>query len=188
MGLERQAAVEMAEMQMSTLLVAFLIFICRVIDQAMGTLRVLYAVGGKKYTAGIIGAVEVSIYVWAISAVVSNIGNIMNFLAYGLGFGTGTVLGVVLERKIAPGNLRISVVTKHLVGPMAVRLRAMGFGATESTGAGKDGQVNIITSVILRRQLPLYLETVHEIDESAFVTSDQIYEVRNGYLTSLKSK
>jgi len=178
----------MAEMQMSTLLVAFLIFICRVIDQAMGTLRVLYAVGGKKYTAGIIGAVEVSIYLWAISAVVSNIGNIMNFLAYGLGFGTGTVLGVVLERRIAPGNLRISVVTKRVVGPMATRLRTIGFGATESMGKGKDGQVNIITSVILRRQLPLYLETVHEIDESAFVTSDQIYEVRNGYLASLKNK
>jgi len=175
-------------MQISTLLVAFLIFICRVIDQAMGTLRVLYAVGGKKYTAGIIGAVEVSIYVWAISAVVSNIGNVMNFLAYGLGFGTGTVLGVVLERKIAPGNLRISVVTKRAVGPMAAQLRSIGFGATESTGAGKDGIVNIITSVILRRQLPLYLETVHENDESAFVTSDQIYDVRNGYLTFVKSK
>ena len=61
-------------------------------------------VQGRKLQAALIGFFEISIYVTALSKVVSNLDNPLNLFSYALGFACGTYLGITVENKIALGN------------------------------------------------------------------------------------
>ena len=167
---------------------AALIFICRLTDVSMGTMRMLYTVRGRKYLAGSIGVVEVSIFLWAISSVMKSVGNWPQFFAYSLGFGVGTILGITIEEKLAPGNLWVTIVSGKMARKVAEKLRGIGFGVTESAGRGKDGRVTMLTSIIRRRDFPMLLEVVQDVDPEAFVTSDYTHTVNRGYLHRIKRK
>jgi uncharacterized protein YebE (UPF0316 family) len=170
------------------ILMAALIFCGRVADVSLGTLRMLYTIRERKYIAGAIGVIEVSIFMWAISAVIGNIGNLANFLAYSFGFGAGTVLGITIEEFIAPGNLRVTVISQKKYAQIADKLHEMGFGATESFGKGLNGCVDIITTIIRRRDFPLMLHSIQAIDECAFVASDYTHRIYRGYIHRIKRK
>jgi len=74
------------EGNMSAVLGYLIIFTARVIDVTLATFRTLMVVQGRKVYAAIIGFFEIIIYVSALNQVVSNLDNIGNLLAYGLGF------------------------------------------------------------------------------------------------------
>ncbi|MFA6644166.1 MAG: DUF5698 domain-containing protein, partial [Bacteroidales bacterium] len=52
-------------------LLPFIIFLGRVIDVSLGTLRIIFVSKGEKYKAPIIGFIEVFIWVMVISQVLS---------------------------------------------------------------------------------------------------------------------
>lgn len=173
---------------MQTILIALIIFTCRLADVSLGTLRMLYTVRGHKYIAGAIGFVEVSIFLWAISSATKGELAVLNMIAYSGGFAFGTILGITIEEKLAPGNLRVTIISKSCFEEIAYQLRALGFGVTETLGRGKDGMMEILTSIILRKDFPMLLQTVKAIDTEAFVTSDQAHFVYRGYLHKIKRK
>jgi len=164
------------------------IFLCRVVDVSLGTLRMLFTVRGRKFIAGGIGVVEVSIFLFALSRVVSATSSWPKFLGYCLGFGTGTILGITLEEWLAPGNLIVHIVSKEFFAEIAKHLRDVGFGVTESLGRGKEGTVTVLESVIRRRDFPYFLNLVNEKDPEAFVTTGAAHFVYRGYWHKIKRK
>lgn len=79
------------------------IFIARMADVALMTIRMLMIVRGKRIQAAVIGFFEVTIYILALGQVVQNIDNTYSILAYALGFSSGNYLGSYLEEKMAMG-------------------------------------------------------------------------------------
>ena len=96
---------------MEILLGALLIFCLRFIDVSMGTVRLLMAMRGRRLVAGLIGFIEVSIYVVAISQVVTNIGNWWNVLGYAGGFAMGTIVGITIEKMLAIGLAEVNIIS-----------------------------------------------------------------------------
>ncbi len=86
------------------ILYALMIMSLRIIDVSLGTIRTIITVQGKKYMAGAIGFIEVTIWVVAITSVMSHLDNWVNIVAYSGGFGLGTIIGIVLEQKIGTGH------------------------------------------------------------------------------------
>ena len=86
---------------MEPLLGALLIFCLRLIGVSVGTVRMLMAVRGRRLVAGVMGFFEVTIFLVAISQVLTNIGNWWNVLGYAGGFAVGTILGMTIEKKLA---------------------------------------------------------------------------------------
>ncbi|MCZ7666925.1 MAG: DUF5698 domain-containing protein [Chloroflexi bacterium] len=83
-----------------------LIFCLRILDVSMGTIRTIMVVRGLRKWAVLIGFVEVTIWVVAISQVISNLNNLWNVLAYSGGFAAGTFVGMHLENRLALGNVQ----------------------------------------------------------------------------------
>jgi len=187
--LESGARVGGKEETMLSVIGAFLfIFCCRVIDVSMGTLRMLYTVRGRKYLAGALGAVEVGVFLVAISKVVSSANDPARFLGYCLGFGAGVVLGITIENWLAPGNTAVSIISREAWSEISTALRDVGFGVTETIGRGKDGLVHIIHSTIRRRDFPYLMQVVKEIDANAFITTGEAHFVYRGYWHKIKRK
>ncbi|HNU69804.1 MAG TPA: DUF5698 domain-containing protein, partial [Myxococcota bacterium] len=77
---------------------ALLVFAMRVCDVSLGTVRQIFAVRGHGVIAAGIGFVEVTIFILAISQVLTSIkDNPVYIFAYSGGFATGTLVGVYVE-------------------------------------------------------------------------------------------
>ena len=175
-------------METTLIFVPLLIFGLRMTDQSMATCRIIFIIKGKKFKAGAIGAVEVMIYVLAIGLVVTNLNNIINFIAYGAGFGTGTILGCVINDKFAESFVKVQIFSKYEATEIARKLRIFGFGVTEIEGTGLDGKVGVLTSVTAKRKLDELLNRIKEIDESAFIVTQELDTTFRGYIRGIKKK
>jgi len=163
---------------MELLLGALLIFCLRLIDVSVGTVRILMAVRGRKLLAGVLGFFEVSIFLVAISQVLTNIGNWWNVLGYAGGFAVGTIIGMTIENKLAIGLAEVEIVSMGRGTEIAEALRAEGYGATEFLGAGQENIVDLVRTVVRRREVPSITAAASVIDESAFIT---VHEMQRAY-------
>ncbi|MFA5577792.1 MAG: DUF5698 domain-containing protein, partial [Tissierellaceae bacterium] len=105
------------------------IFFARVTDVSLATVRMLMVVQGRKLQAALIGFFEVGIYITALGKVVNSLNNPMNLLSYALGFACGNYLGIIIENKIALGNLAAQIILKISGNDDLIKiLRENGFG------------------------------------------------------------
>ena len=155
---------------MEILLGALLIFCLRLIGVSMGTVRMLMAVRGRRVVAGVIGFFEVIIFLVAISPVVTNIGNWWNVVAYAGGFASGTILGMTIEKKLAIGLAEVNFISMGKGAEIAEALRADGYGATEFLGVGQANVVDMVRTVVRRREVPSVMAAGSAMDDDAFVT------------------
>ena len=79
-----------------------LIFLARVVDVSLGTLRVILVSKGIRALAPVVGFFEVIVWLAAIGQIMNRLDNIWCFAAYALGFSTGTYLPGHVHRGPAP--------------------------------------------------------------------------------------
>lgn len=174
---------------MSLILGYLFIFLARVSDVTLATIRTLMVVQGRKVQAAIIGFFEVSIYVTALSKVVGSLDNVGNLLAYALGFSCGNFVGITIENRIALGNLEAQVVLKRDNNVELIeKLRESGFGITVLEGQGREGTREILQMAINRKDLEKLKGIVYGYDEEAFITVNSISPISGGYFSSIKKK
>ena len=166
---------------MDAILGGLLIFGLRLTDVTLGTLRILMTVRGRKPLAALIGFVEVTIFVVAISQVVRNVGNVWNVLGYSGGFAAGTLVGMTIEEHLALGWTVVRVISTDLSKRIADALRQAGYGVTEMSGQGMRGSVEIYEIVVRRADMPKVLQMIDKVDEKAFVTVEESRRVYRGW-------
>lgn len=165
---------------------ALLIFALRVTDVSMGTIRVIMITRGMRKLAALIGFVEVSIWVVAISRVMSNLGSVWSVLGYSGGFATGTLLGMWIEGKLALGHVFVHVFSMTKGAEIAQKIREAGFGATQLRAEGQSGLVYLIQVAAPRKHADDIIRLVNEVDATAFVTIEEARRVLRGYQRVVK--
>jgi uncharacterized protein YebE (UPF0316 family) len=162
---------------------ALLIFLLRILDVPIGTLRVMYMVRGDRLKAVPLAFVESLVWVFAISQIFKHLDNRANMVGFAAGFATGTLVGMTLERWIASGHVLVRIISGKVdAAELAEALRAAGFGVTVLTGEGRRGEQGILFVVALRRRGKELLNLVRGRDEDAFVTIDPVQTAMGGYL------
>lgn len=165
-----------------TILFALMIMCLRIIDVSLGTIRMIITVQGKKYIAGTIGFFEVTIWVVAISSVMSQLDNWINVVAYSSGFALGTVLGITLEQKLGSGFVWLNIISMNYVDDITNALRENKFGVTLIPGEGASGGVTVLLVLIPRKRQKEVMHLIESIDPKAFVTMQSSIPHRGGYL------
>ncbi|OGO38129.1 MAG: hypothetical protein A2W35_01675 [Chloroflexi bacterium RBG_16_57_11] len=166
---------------MSALLGAGMIFALRVSDMTLDTLRVLVMMRGRKKIAWVLGFFQALIFVIAIGSVLNNLDNPLNILGYAAGFATGIVVGITIEERLAIGHIQLSIISPRRGAALAERLRSEGYAITEISGRGKDGVVTMLSCSVLRKNVSKVQELVNEVDDSAFITAEDVRSVRRGF-------
>jgi uncharacterized protein YebE (UPF0316 family) len=158
-----------------------IIFFARLIDVALGTLRILFISRSMQKIAPLVGFFESLIWLFAISQIVLNLNNIMSYFAFAAGFASGNYLGIYIEHKLAVGLLSIRVITSEDGTDLQNYLRAQNFGVTSVSALGVTGKVRLIISVIKRKDLDVYISIVKKYNPKAFVSVEDIRSVQEGY-------
>jgi uncharacterized protein YebE (UPF0316 family) len=160
---------------------AGLIFILRVTDMSLDTLRVLFVMRGRKSIAWVLGFVQAAVYVMAIVTVLRDLTNPLNIIGYAAGFATGVVLGMAIEEKLAIGHVHMRIISSRLGSGVAEKLRSEGYAVTEVPARGKDGMVTMLNCSVLRKDVKKVHLMVNDVDELAFITSEEIRPIRRGF-------
>jgi uncharacterized protein YebE (UPF0316 family) len=159
------------------IVIPLLIFVARIFDVSIGTIRILFISRGKKYVAPILGFCEVLIWLLAIGQIMRNLTNVVCYLAYAGGFATGTYVGLWLEEKLAVGLLLIRVVTHRDATPLIEYLKKAKFGVTHVAAQGVAGQVRIVLTIIKRGDLPQVVDIIRKFHPNAFYSTEDIRAV-----------
>jgi uncharacterized protein YebE (UPF0316 family) len=160
---------------------AGLIFILRVSDMTLDTLRVLVVMRGKKKVAWVLGFFQALIFVLAIGSVLSDLDNPLNILGYAAGFATGNVVGMLIEELLAIGHVQLSIISSGRGSAIVERMRQEGYAITEIPARGKDGVVTLLNCSVLRKNVERVQKIVNEVDDSAFITVEDVRPVRRGF-------
>ncbi|MEX1184471.1 MAG: DUF2179 domain-containing protein [Gemmatimonadota bacterium] len=160
------------------------IFSLRIVDVSMSTVRIVLAVRGHKFLTPLIGFFEVLIWVVAVGSVVRYLDSPLHLLGYASGFSAGSLVGLLIEEKLAIGYATIRIVSTHAGVELADALRTIGFGVTEFAGHGRDGRVEIVYTVCKRRDTDRVLAEVERWDPQSFITVEQPREIRWGWMQS----
>ena len=160
---------------------ALLIFVLRITDMSLDTLRMLFVVRGRKQIAWVLGFCQSAVFVIAITRVLSNLNNPLMVLGYAAGFATGNVLGMLVEERLAVGHIQLQIISRRRGAALAKALRKAGYGVTEISARGRDGTVQLLNASVLRKDLAHARHIVRETDESAFITSEDVRPVRHGF-------
>jgi uncharacterized protein YebE (UPF0316 family) len=166
---------------MTPLLAGLFVFAMRVIDMSLDTLRLLFVMRGRKWLAGGIGVVQATVFILAVSAVLSGPLDPFTVAGYALGFGAGVVIGMLAEQRLALGHAMLRVYAPNSGEAIAEGLRAAGFAVTEFSAHGRDGEITVINSAIARRDIAKAQNIVRQIDPGAFITVDEIQPLQRGY-------
>ena len=160
---------------------AGLIFILRVFDMSLDTMRVLFIMRGKRGPVWFLGFFQALIFIIAISIVLSDLDSPLKIIAYAAGFATGNVVGMLIEEKLAVGHIQIRIISPRLGSAIAEALRNDGYAVTEVAARGKDGMVALISCSVLRRNVGQIKNIVNQVDPNAFVTAEDVRPVRRGF-------
>ncbi|MFC1624401.1 DUF2179 domain-containing protein [Candidatus Omnitrophota bacterium] len=170
------------------ILVPLLIFLARVADVTMGTIRIIFISRGTRILAAIFGFFEILIWLVAISQIIHNLNNVFNYIAYAAGFSMGNFVGISIEQKLFTGNLMVRIVAKKDIKDLKEMLISQGYGLTIVDGQGAKGPVKIIFTVVDRKNLEVVVSIVKKHNPRAFYTvEDMKYATQQNLFQSAPS-
>ncbi|PJZ57551.1 DUF2179 domain-containing protein [Leptospira barantonii] len=154
------------------------IFLSRVTDVSIGTIRVILLTREKKAIAASLGFLEVLLWVIVITQVIKNLNNVFCYLAYAGGFATGTFIGMILEEKLAIGYSLLRIISPQNGQEIANQLSDAGYRVTTMDGHGSRGPVKIVFTVLRRKKIIQAMKIVKNVEPDVF------YSIENARSTS----
>lgn len=163
-----------------TVWLPILIFLARVFDVTLGTVRIIFISRGKKYLAPLLGFVETFVWIMVVSQIVRNISGIWSFVGYAAGFAAGTLVGMFVEDRLAIGTLMVRTILAGDVSPLIQRLRDAGYGVTCVPGEGASGPVTNIHTIIKRKDIQAVVTIIQTLHPRAFLSIEEVQAAHKG--------
>ncbi|WP_018479150.1 DUF2179 domain-containing protein [Pontibacter roseus] len=158
-------------------IIPLLIFLARICDVTLGTLRIVFIARGDKLIAPLLGFLEVLIWLVAITQVMQNLGNFASYFAWAAGFATGNFLGLRIEQKLALGQMVVRVITVESADALIERLAGRGYRLTSVDAKGTRGKVNLLFMIVKRKKLKEVVGIIRDYNPNAFYSIEDVRSV-----------
>lgn len=158
-------------------IIPLLIFLARLMDVSIGTMRVIFTSRGNKHLAPLLGFVEVLIWLVAIGQVMQNLNNVACYLAWAGGFAAGNFLGLTIEERLAMGQVVIRTITAQPANALIERLRDEGYRLTVVDAQGARGPVNLLFLIVARKKKNDVIKLITEFNPKAFYSIEDVRHV-----------
>jgi uncharacterized protein YebE (UPF0316 family) len=164
----------MSEDVFSLILLPLLIFVARVCDVSINTIRIIYVLGGRRLMATMLGFFESFIWLMAIRQIFEHLDNWICYVAYPAGFASGIFVGMIIEERIAYGKVIVRIITRKEVNVLIAYLNSQYFRYTHVNAQGPDGHENLVFTVLERDRLEDLLKKLKELLPTAFYTVEKV--------------
>lgn len=158
----------------SFFILPLLIFLARICDVSINTVRIIYMLGGRRLTSTLLGFFEAFIWLMAIRQIFAHLDNWLCYIAYPAGFASGIFVGMIMEERIAYGKVVVRIITRKDAKEFLSFLVDHKIRFTRLEAFGPDGDENVIFSVIERERLDLLLNELKKTVPTAFYTVEGV--------------
>jgi len=165
-----------------------LIFFMRIGDVSLATVRMLLIMRNARVWAPLIGFFEVLIWILAAGTAIQHLDSPWHILGYTGGFAAGNLVGLLLEERLAFGFASVQVFAPTHGPELAHALRTFGHGVTELQGRGREGPVDVILSVVKRKDLPVLNGLVNDLAPDSFVSVEEPTAIQRGWVFPKRRK
>ncbi len=157
--------------------VGLLIFLLRVIDVSIGTIRTISVVHGRTRFAVALGFFEVLVWVVAVAQVVARLGA-EPWLApfYAGGYSAGVGVGMLIEQKLALGRFVIRIISRSRGREIADALSGQGEVLATFAGEMGNGPVSLVFVSARGQRVRAVLDAARRVDPDLFYTVEQARE------------
>ncbi len=164
----------------SYLVMPVLIFLARICDVSIGTMRIIFVSKGKRNIAPFLGFFEVLILLIAISKIMQNLDHYINYFAYAAGFATGNLVGMLIEEKLAVGIQMIRVFAHENADELLHKLNSSGYGVTVVEAHGARETVQLLYTIVQRNELAHVINVIKLFNPKAFYTIEDVRSASEG--------
>ncbi|MDQ3535293.1 MAG: DUF2179 domain-containing protein [Bacteroidota bacterium] len=165
-----------------------LIFLARVSDVSIATIRIMFVMIGKRRLAPLLGFFEALIWLLAIGQIFQNINSPLSYIAYAAGFAAGTYVGMFFEEKLAVGNVLVRIITKEYAGGLIEHLKEKKYRFSSLDAEGNEGKVSVLFTVVKREQLHSLIPSIVNFNPNAFYTIESVKRVSHEEISSSRYK
>ena len=168
-----------------SLIIYLLIFVAKVIEVSMATVRIVLITRGERFRGAVIGFFEVGIWVVLVSTVLVNlVEDPLKVLVYALGFSVGNYVGSRVEEALAIGTTRIEVIVLQEDGhELADKIRSKGYAVTVVAGEGRDMARSVLILHVQRKRAKAVIAMIQRYQENSVITVNEIKPVYGGFGT-----
>src|SRR5262245_33311086 len=103
-----------------------------------------------------------------------NLGNPVCHAAFAGGFTAGNFLGVLIEERLALRTSVVRVITHKDASPLIEGLKAAGYGVTSINAHGATGPVQIVFTVVRRKERRDVIALVRRFGGKAFYSVEDL--------------
>ncbi len=157
-----------------------LIFLARMCDVTLGTLRNVFISKGLRKVVPILGFFEVTIWLISIRQIMQHLDNPICYVAFAGGFAMGTYVGLIVEKRLAIGMQVLRVIINQNAQPLIELLQQANFGVTIIDAHGAKGPVKIILTIIKRKDIDLIRQLINQTNPTAFYSIEDIRVASQG--------
>jgi len=161
-----------------------MIFCARICDVSLGTLRNIFLNKGFKKAVPLIGFFEVLIWLLVVSQIMKNLNNWMCYVGWAGGYATGTIVGMMIEEKLALGLKVVRIITNQNYEELVQSLKESHRGVTIIDGHGAMGPIKMIFTVVKRKEVKEVEAIIAQHHPSAFYSIEDITSVYHGTFVS----
>ena len=163
----------------------FIIFVLRVANNAVGTVRVIVMHEGNRAVGFALASLESLLFAYTAGMVITDLNNIPNLTAYVLGFAVGGYVGMFIEQRFLNIFNIVDIVADEVTAhTIALALREDDHGVTEMHGEGARGHVTQLRVVAHHRDVKAVLNIARDIKPNCFITVEESRFIRGGWVRS----
>jgi uncharacterized protein YebE (UPF0316 family) len=166
----------------SHLLLPMLIFLARVLDVTLATVKLMFVVNNARKFAAILGFFEALITILALSRIMADASNIASYVMYAAGFASGTYLGMRIEERLAYGNVLIRIISKQIPASLLDYLLKNDYRYSLVDANDSSGNTQVMFTICKRSKLRKFLENLQVIAPHAVYTIEGVKAVSEDLL------
>lgn len=158
-------------------MIYFFIFISKIIENMLSTLRLIVVANGKKVLGAILQGIVGLVWIFVTSIVIINVNkDPLKIIVFCIGSIVGSYLGSYIEEKIAIGtNMIICVIKEKYELTLKEKLNNYQI----ITLCEKDNNYSILFIVIKRKETIKISNIIKNIDSESIIISEKIKTINN---------
>ena len=147
------------------------IFALKLLENALGTIRMIFAMNGKKILSSILQFLIGIVWVASASLAITNVASDpLKVLVFALGSAIGSYVGCAVESKLAMGENVLICITKEMA--ILNQLSVMGYTYTTLLGSGTEDSCYVILLAIPRKKKKEMIASIKKIDKKSMIISE----------------
>jgi len=158
----------------SYVILPLLIFLARVTDVSINTVRIIFVMSGHKFISTLLGFIESLIWLLAIGQIFQHLNNWVSYIAYPGGFAIGILVGMIIEERLALGKVVVRAITSENLSDIRSYLESKDIRYTIVSGETARGEERILFTVVKRDELDSVIQKFNEHIPQAFYTIESV--------------